>query len=288
VTIPGVSATPTASIVIPTRGRAGYLDVALSSIEHQASAAGAEIIVVEDGEDPETRGVAARHGTRLVSLDARSGANAARNAGITAARSELLVFVDDDIEASSGWLERLLGAARSASDYDAFGGPIRPRLEGRGPRGCGREPPPITNLDLGDDDRDVALVWSANMAIRRAAFERVGAFDETIRGRGEEEEWQRRLTASGGRIRYVGGAAVVHRRAGADARMAALARADYALGHSARRYDVRKHSAPSLAGELRLLAGAVWHTLRRRCGFGPVMIAHALGRLRELAAERTR
>ena len=55
-----------------------------------------------------------------------------------------------------------------------FGGPIRAALEGGGPRSCGRESPPITTLDLGGADRDVPLVWGANMALRRRAVERAG------------------------------------------------------------------------------------------------------------------
>ena len=94
-------------------------------------------------------------------------------------------------------------ASRAAPDHDVFGGPIRARLEGGGPRACGREPAPITTLDLGPDDRDVAFVWSANMAVRRRALERIGPFDETIFVRGDEEDWQRRYAASGGRIRYL-------------------------------------------------------------------------------------
>ena len=38
--------------------------------------------------------------------------------------------------------------------------------------------------------------------------------------------------------------------------------------------------------ELRVLVGCAWHTLRRRCGYGIVMGAHAAGRLAQLAAER--
>jgi GT2 family glycosyltransferase len=197
-----------------------------------------------------------------------------------------LVFVDDDIEAGPRWLDRLLEAARSESGYEVFGGPITPRLEGAAARGCGREPAPITALDLGPADRPAEFVWSANMAVRRSAVERVGEFDETISGRGDEEDWQRRLADAGGRALYVAGAEVVHRRAGSDARLPALCRANFFLGRSARRYDVRKHTEPSLGAELRVLAGCIWHTLRRRCAFGIVMAAHTLGRLRELVAER--
>ena len=81
------------------------------------------------------------------------------------------------------------------------------------------------------------------MAIRRSALERIGGFDETIHGRGEEEEWERRYKAAGGRVRYVAGARVEHRRIAADATVRALSRAAYALGRTARRNDVRKGAA---------------------------------------------
>ena len=94
-------------------------------------------------------------------------------------------------------------AAGEHDDEDLFGGPIVARLEGGGPRSCGREDAPITTLDGGPDDREIEFVWGANMAIRRRALERIGRFDETIQGRGDEEEWERRYKSAGGRVRYV-------------------------------------------------------------------------------------
>jgi len=275
-----------ASILIPTRGRRDYLDVTLASVAPQAARAGAELLVVSDGPDPAARAVADRHGARFLALERPSGANSARNAAAKAARGELLVFLDDDVEVAPGWLDSLLAGALAAPDHDVFGGPIRARLEGGGPRACGREPAPITTLELGSEDRDVELVWSANMAIRRSAFEQTGPFDEAIHGRGEEEEWQLRYAAGGGRIRYLAGAALEHRRTRGDATVGALSRAAYELGRSARRNDLRKGTAPAPAGELRTLAGCAWHTVRRGCAIGVVLGAHAAGRLREALAER--
>jgi GT2 family glycosyltransferase len=272
---------PTASIVVPTRLRPDYLEWTLSSVVPQSAGADTEVLVVSDGPDARAVEIAGRHGARLIALSEPQGANAARNAGAAAATGELVVFVDDDIEALPGWLEALLRASEAAPDHDVFGGPIRARLEGGGPRPCGREPAPITTLDLGADDRDVAFVWSANMAIRKRALARVGRFDETIQGRGEEEEWQRRYAADGGRVRYVAGAGIVHRRNLRDSAAIPLARAAYGYGRTARRYDMRKGTAPSIAGELRTLVGCIWHTVRRRCGYGIVFTAQTLGRLRE-------
>ena len=278
----------TVTVVVPTRRRPDYLGVTLASVAPQIRDTGAELLVVADGPDPATADVARRHGAALLALPRPMGANAARNAGVAASSSELVVFVDDDVDAPAGWLEAMLKGARAAPDRDVFGGPIRGRLEGGGPRACGREPPPITTLDLGRHDRDVQFVWSANMAVRRTAFQRIGVFDETIFIRGDEEDWQRRYAAQGGRVRYLARAGVDHRRTAEDSTIPKLARAAYAHGRAARRYDIRKGTAPPVARELRVLVGCGWHTIRRRCAFGIVMGAQAAGRLREALTDRRR
>lgn len=274
-----------ATIVVPTRARAGYLDVALRSFSPQAVDAGAEVIVVVDGPDPDSVAVAERRGARVLEHDEPRGPNAARNAGWQAARGELVVFVDDDVEAPRTWLPSLLAAAAATPERDVFAGPIRAAIEGGGPRSCGRDKPPITTLDHGAADVDIPVGWSANLAIRRAALETIGGFDESIPvGAGDEEEWQERHRSTGGRVRYVAAAELEHRRTGADATLRALARAQYHRGRAARRQDVRKGVAPSLAAELRLVAACAAHTLARACLNGVTLTAHALGRTREALA----
>jgi GT2 family glycosyltransferase len=279
---------PKATVVIPTRARHGYLAVTLGTIAGQAAGCGAEVLVVTDGPDPAAARIAAGHGARHLGLPVPRGANAARNAAIAATDTDLVILIDDDIRAPAGWLEAMLAGVRARPDREVFGGPIRARLEGGGPRACGRESPPITTLDLGPVDRDVEFVWSANMAVRRSAFERIGTFDESIFVRGDEEDWQRRYAGGGGRIRYLAAAGLEHRRTPEDSTLPRLSRAAYGQGRAARRYDARKGSIPPLRAELRVLAGCAWHTGRRRCAFGIVMGAHSAGRLREALAERSR
>jgi len=273
---------PAASIIFPTRGRLGYLAVALASVAPQAAARGAEILVIEDdAADAATAALSERHGARHLALGRPLGINVARNTGVEAASAPLLCFLDDDVDVPPGWLDALLAAAGSHPGHDVFGGPIRPRLEGGRLHACGREPLPITHLDLGTRDRDADFVWGANMAIRRSAIERLGAFDPRLGGAGDEEDWQRRLRAAGGRILYVAAAGIDHRRTAADARIRALARAAWHRGRYSRRYDAFKGTTPSPAGELRTLAGCAWHTVRRRCGNGIVLTALSAGRLAE-------
>ena len=277
--------TPIASIVIPAYRAPDYLDVTLGSITPQATAAGAEVIVVSDGPDSANAAVAARHDARLVTLPAHAGLNTARNAGIDAALSDLIVFVDQDVDAPDGWLDAVIAGAGAYPDLEVFGGPIRARLETVLPA-CGRHPPPITTLDAGPVDCDVPFVWGANMTMRRSAFERVGMFDPGLLGRGDEEEWLIRYRAAGGRIRYVAAATIDHRRTAADSRLSALAKAAHGQGREVRRHDRRSGKARSIPAELRTLAGCAWHTVRRRCAYGIVMGARTAGTLREALAER--
>jgi len=300
---------PSASIVVPTRGRPAYLDVALASIAPQAERAGAEVIVVDDGGDADTRTVAERHEARYVAHERPLGPNAARNSGIAAAQAPLVVLTEDDVEVSDSWLATLLEAARDHPEVDVFGGPISARLDGVRWRSCGRGDAPISALERGTEDREVDLVYAGNMLLRREALERVGPFasslglyeDDDERRRisaggsapgagfyGDEEEWQRRYRAAGGRTRYVADARVVHRREGADARLGALMRAAYARGRVSRRWSQAKGDPPSLASEARVLAGSLWHAGRRGCLNGLVLAAGAGGRLREALGERRR
>ncbi len=280
-----------ASIVIPTRNRLPYLEVALASIAPAAERAGAEVLVIDDaGASLQARELAASFGARYEPHPRPLGLNVARNTGVERSDGELVVFVDDDIRASAGWLGALLDAAREHPDVEVFTGPVSAVLEGRPPRSCGREAPPVTTLELGTLDTDARFAWGANMAIRRRALERVGAFDVSLKHGGDEQEWQERLRAGspGARVLYVAGAAVEHRRSAADARLRSLCRAAHRRGRAARRFDAWRGAAPSLARELLTLSGCLGHVARRRCPAGLTMAAHSAGRVREAVRERRR
>ncbi len=283
---------PPASIVIPTRARLPYLEVALASIAQQAAQAAAEVLVIDDaGASAETRELAVRFGARYVPHPRPLGLNVARNTGVARSTGALVTFVDDDVEVSAGWLGALLRAAEEHTDVDVFTGPIRVRLEGRGGWGshsCGREGPPITSLELGPQDTDARYAWGANMAIRRSALERVGPFDVSLEHGGDEQEWQERMRAEtpGARVLYVAAAAVEHRRVGADASLRSLSRGAYTRGLAARRFDSRRGQEPSLLAELATLGGCAGHVVRYRCPAGLTMLAHSAGRVRSALHER--
>jgi GT2 family glycosyltransferase len=267
------------AVVIPTRNRARYLQVTLASLTRQEFAGAHEVLVVDDGSRDGTAAVAERSGVRCLRHEHARGLNAARNTGVSATAAPLVAFLDDDVHVPHGWLHALVQGARRQPDVEAFGGPIRARLEGRTPSSCGREKPPITTLDLGTQDTEAKMVWGANLAIRRSALQRIGPFDETVAGHGDEEDWLLALREAGGRIFYLADAHVDHRRAGDDARLLALTRDVYRRARAARITDQRRGAAPGLLRELRVLTGCAWHTARRACPQGVIMGAHSAGRL---------
>jgi len=262
--------------------------VALESIAPQAVAAGAEIVVVDDAvPSAGVSDLVSGFGATYAPNNAAGGLNAARNTGVARSGGDLVVFVDDDIRARPGWLDGLLAAAGANPDVDVFAGRISPRMEGHPPRTCGREGPPITTLDLGPRDTDAEYAWGSNMAIRRSALDRIGEFDVSLAGGGDEQEWQERLRARepGARVLYVAAAGVEHRRDGDDSTLRSLSRAAYARGRAARSFDARRGCAPGLGREAITLGGCLGHVLRRRCPAGLVMAAHSAGRLRESLGE---
>lgn len=270
---------PVVTVVVPTRDRARYLGGALDSVLAQELDGAHDVVVVDDGSGDATPEIARRAGVRYLRHERPRGLNAARNTALAETRAELVVFVDDDVQAPAGWLAAIVEGAERHPEAQAFGGPIEARLDGPAPRGCGREGPPITALDLGDRDTETERVWGANLALRRGALELAGPFDEALPLGGDEEEWLERLRAAGGRVFYLAGAGLVHRRAGDDVRLRALMRSAYGRGRSARAHDLRRGASPPLRRELRVLAGCGWHSVRRACPQGLVMGAHAAGRV---------
>jgi glycosyltransferase involved in cell wall biosynthesis len=278
---------PAVTVVVPTRGRAAYLEVTLDSLSRQRTRTPHEILVIDDGADDATPQVAERFGVRLISHGERRSLNAARNTGLREAAAPLVAFVDDDVLVPPGWLDALVEGAERHPEAEAFGGPIRARFEGHVPRGCGREDPPITTLDLGSQDVEAEMVWGANFAVRRSAVERAGEFDESLnRSHGDEEDWLLHLRAAGGRIVYLAGAGLEHRRSAGDSGLGPLARAAYHRGRGARSSDLRRGQAPGLTRELRVLVGCGWHTVRRFCAQGVIMGAHSAGRVMEALRPR--
>src|SRR5438045_1269833 len=92
------------SLIIITLRRAALLRNTLKSLTRQTKPLD-EIVVVDNGPDPETENVAREMGARYVT-EGRRGYGCARNRGLAEARGDVLSFLADDCVAEPDWAER--------------------------------------------------------------------------------------------------------------------------------------------------------------------------------------
>jgi glucosyl-dolichyl phosphate glucuronosyltransferase len=184
---------PVASIIVPTRNRAASLARTLQSLCAQHLQASYQLLVVDNGPTDETRRVAqeaiAAHPQQMIQYiqEPVPGLLSGRHRGALEAKSDLLIFVDDDIEAKPGWLAAFLDSFRDPT-VQLVGGPSLPSYEGQPPDWLGKfwiETPSggkmctwLSLIDLGDREMvvDPTLVLGLNLGIRRSALLAAGGF----------------------------------------------------------------------------------------------------------------
>lgn len=175
------------TVVIPTFDSAKYLPAALASVFAQEPRP-EEVLVVDDGSTDETRAILAREPRVSVVALPHGGVARARNAGIEAARGDVLAFLDSDDEWPPG---RMAAALRVLGE--------RPEVHVL----LGRE---VLFAEPGVEiPRWVRPEWlrepqdASNTAVlvaRREAFERAGLFDPSYES-GEDTEWLLRARQAG-------------------------------------------------------------------------------------------
>ena len=214
------------AIVLPTHNRAALLRRALGSLVAQVPDSPAyPIIVVDNNSTDETRAVCAEFGGRVQYVgEPRQGLSHARNAGVAAAaagrRSDIVAFVDDDIEVTAGWIEAISRAFAEHPEVDCVGGRVLPAAGGVLPGWLTREHwGPLALQDHGGqqrlfDERAPVGLIGANFAFRAEVFERIGGFSIDVQrvkdgiGSTEDHEFLRRLYAAGGKALYAPDAVV--------------------------------------------------------------------------------
>ncbi len=176
------------SVIIPCYNAEPFLAEALESVLKQTRPVG-EILVVDDCSTDRSGEIARSYGARVISMDRNRGHAAARNAGVDAARGNLIAWLDADdywnpnhCEVVCGLLERHPDAAVAYSAVRYFGGLVG--VEHYSPRDY--EP-----FDAFWDCFRWTIVPAMSAVTRRSALLEVGSFNPQVRIAPDFDIWLR-------------------------------------------------------------------------------------------------
>lgn len=166
------------SVIIPTYNRAEFLAGSISSVLNQEYQE-FELVVVDDGSIDTTTQLLAEFGDRLrIVTQQNLGASAARNAGIRAARYDLLAFLDSDDRFAPGKL--VTQAAAMAEHPDALISHTDEVWFRNNQLLNQKKIHTRSGGDLFAKSLRICVVGMSTVMVRRGLFDEVGIFDETL------------------------------------------------------------------------------------------------------------
>jgi len=217
------SGSTTATVLICTYDRADRLAETLDSLAlSRTNGLRWDVMVVDNNSTDRTFEVVTSRVTnypvplRYV-FEPRQGKSNALNTGLAETDAAIIVFTDDDVRVSAGWLEAACRALLEDPRIDYTGGPVLPIWEQPCPSWLDDKRSDLWGtlaiLDYGPhpfifEDR-CRVPLGANMAVRRALIDRIGGFDPELGRRGnsllgqEQAEFFCRSRAIGARGLYV-------------------------------------------------------------------------------------
>jgi glycosyltransferase involved in cell wall biosynthesis len=217
------------SVVICTYNRAKSLRGALASLAAMPAPSELtwEVVVVDNNSKDDTTGATAEFqrssglNVRYV-FEARQGLNYARNAGVKAARGDLIFFIDDDVRVSGSWLLEMKRAF-DLNPVVGVGGRVLIKEDLQRPEWWNVEyDGALGKFDngskdiLSDETYNSIVGIGANIGFKRSVFDQYGYFQPHLdrRGRrllmGGDIEYTQRIKAAGGLLMYRSSAVVYH------------------------------------------------------------------------------
>lgn len=199
-----------ATIIVPTRGGAHRLPRLLDSLDGQTRR-DFEVIVVVDGDADGTAGLlddwASAHpwtAVHSIVFPHHRGRAAALNAGHEAARGEVLIRCDDDLEPAAEFVDlHIRSHVKKRSGVigltcNVYPDTVHARVYGE------RNNTMHQAEALGLPEDQQWKHWAGNVSVTRSAWELVGGYDEDFRRYGwEDVDYGYRLDAAGVSVRIV-------------------------------------------------------------------------------------
>ena len=245
------------SLIVTVRNEEGSVDSLLDSL--LAGRRAPDEIVVADGgsTDATVARLRARAGRdpRVRVVEAPGNRSVGRNAAVRAARHDVIACTDAGGAVEHEWLERIVAPLEADDGVGAVAGFYRP--EGRTPfeRAAGVVSAPA----LREIDPARFLPSTRSVAFRRAAWERVGGFDESL-DHNEDTPFALALGAAGVRFAFAPDAIVRWRPRG-DLRSLWRQHRRFGLGDGESRVQAwfyRRLTAKYALGATLLAAGFAW------------------------------
>jgi len=190
---------PAVSIVIPARGNPGALEKCLRGV-FRSDFTDYECIVVDDGSPDDLGKLLRPYPVRLVKLEECRGPAFARNRGAEAASSDILFFLDSDVEPHRDTVGKVVAFMKEHPSVAAVFGSYD---DAPGEGGFFSQYRNLFHHYTHQVSWEKALTfWAGCGAIRHDAFRKIGGFDETYtRPCVEDIELGYRLTRSGCEVR---------------------------------------------------------------------------------------
>lgn len=221
---------PKVSFIICTYNRASYLNDTLDSLlKHGSTDFSYEVLVIDNNSDDETSAIieqkaeaAKKSGYTIRSFkETNQGLSHARNRGIKEARSENLVFFDDDIRATESLIPAWCTYFEEDSESQAAGGRIHVQFDAPRPGWMSHFLLPLLGYhDLGNQQKEYPpgkYPFGGNMGFRKALLNEIGDFNTELGRKGsqlyaaEEKELFQRIRSHPVPVRYLPDAFLYHR-----------------------------------------------------------------------------
>lgn len=222
---------PQVSIVIPVFNQVEYTAKCLEALyQNSGSASAYEVIIVDNGSTDRTRKFLdelskKRANLKVVSNHTNEGFGRACNQGAARASGEHLLFLNNDTETQTGWLEALLHTLDADKSIGAVGGKLLypdgtiqhagvlichdtksgDSLQAR--NACAGERADLTEANV---PREFKALTAACLLVRGPAFSQAGHFDEGFWNGYEDIDLCFKLRAHGWKLIYQPASVVTH------------------------------------------------------------------------------
>jgi glycosyltransferase involved in cell wall biosynthesis len=189
-----------ATVIIPTFEDWDRLNICLDClVEQSADPALFEVIVANNNATPQVPAyVRLPSNTRVIHVP-KPGSFAARNAAIHEARGDVLFFTDSDCQPDRRWIEAGLAAISHLGPHGRIAGMVE--IFSKGEHWTGPELYDRITYLLQEEYSGEGWCATANLIVRRAAFDLVGPFNDDLSGTGDRE-WNERASAQGCEIEF--------------------------------------------------------------------------------------